>query len=278
MNCTGNYKGFNISGRRFALSIGFIGAGKCGVSLANYFLCNGMDVSGFYSRHNTCGDFKFLPLLDLVNSSEIIFITVSDSQITNVWNDISRLDLGDKMICHTSGSNTSDIFSGANEENVCSVHPMLAFNSQNVSVNTISKAFFTLEGGENAVLKISQILTNCGNKFKVINKEDKAKYHAAACFASNFVVSVCTVAEHLLKDCGFSETEAREALIPIMENNMSNIISVGTKDAITGPAARGDIETIKAHLAVLGKYTDLYKELTDVIFKMKGIETIWEKQ
>ena len=260
------------------MRIGFIGAGKCGVSLANYFRCNGFSISGFYSRHSMCGGFKFLPLLDLVNNSEIIFITVSDSQIINVWNDISRLNLGGKIICHTSGQNTSDIFIGADKNMVCSVHPMLTFNSTDVSVHAISKAFFTLEGGEDAISKISQILIKCKNRFKVINKEDKAKYHAAACFASNFVVSVCDVAFKMLYECGFSEDEARQALVPIMENNMSNIISVGTKKAVTGPAARGDMETIKKHLEVLGEYTDLYMELTDVIFKMKGIKKIWEKQ
>ncbi len=260
------------------MNIGFIGAGKCGMSLAKYFKSNGINVSGFYSRHNTCGNFPFLDLSELVNGSEVIFITVTDAQIENVWNGISKLDLADRIVCHTSGLVTSDVFKGANADNVCSMHPMLAFNSPDVSVDIISKAFFALEGGKNAISKVSSILDICKNSYKIIDKRDKAKYHAAACFASNFVVSVCEVAFSLLEDCGFMGDEARETLSPIMEYNMSNIINDGTEKAITGPAVRGDFKTIEEHLAVLGEYTDLYKRLTEVIFKMKGIKTVWEEQ
>ena len=71
-------------------------------------------------------------------------------------------------------------------ENVCSVHPMLAFNSKHTSLKQLSNAFFTVEGGGKAVDTVSEILSLCGNRFKIITPENKAKYHAAACFASKF--------------------------------------------------------------------------------------------
>ena len=111
--------------------------------------------------------------------------------------------------------------------------------------------------------------------FQIITPENKAKYHAAACFASNFVVSVCYKATELLQECGFSKSESESALSTLMKCNMDNILKVGCEKAITGPAARGDMATVEKHIEVLDERTrELYKELTNVIFDMKngGIE------
>ncbi|MCD8180104.1 MAG: DUF2520 domain-containing protein [Firmicutes bacterium] len=251
-------------------AIGFIGAGKCGMSLAYYFGSKGVNVVGFSSRSNNTEDFEALSCEELVRASDIIFITVTDTAIPEVWNKIRHMDLTDKVICHCSGSVSSEIFKEANPETVCSVHPMMAFNSRHTSISAISEAFFTIEGGKTAVDRLSEILSLCGNGFKVITSENKAKYHAAACFASNFVVSVCRKAFELLNECGFSEEEARAALEPLMRENMENIITVGCKNAVTGPAARGDAVTIDRHMKVLDEKTrELYRELTEVILDME---------
>lgn len=251
-------------------AIGFIGAGKCGMSLAYYFRSKGVKISGFSSRSNNTEDFEFLSCGELARNSDIIFITVTDTAIPQIWNEIRHMDLNSKIICHCSGSVSSEVFKDANPETVCSVHPMLAFNGRHTSINAISKAFFTLEGGKTAVDKVSEILSICGNRFKVITSENKVKYHAAACFASNFVVSVCYEAVKLLSECGFSEEEGRNALSALMRCNMENIIDVGCEKAITGPAIRGDIVTLDRHMKVLNeKERILYKALTDIIFEMK---------
>lgn len=254
-------------------AIGFIGAGKCGMSLAYYLRSKGMSIVGFSSRRSNTEEFDFLSCEELVSKSDLIFITVTDTSISKVWNEISHMDLEGKVICHCSGSVSSEVFKGANADTVCSVHPMMAFNSRHTSLNAVSEAFFTVEGGKSAVDRVSEILSLCGNKFKVITSENKVKYHTAACFASNFVVSVCHEAFSLLSECGFTQEESREALSALMRNNMQNIIDAGTEKAITGPAIRGDMITLDRHMSVLDeRQKRLYKELTDVILRMKESE------
>ena len=247
-------------------TIGFIGAGKCGMSLAYYFRSKGVNIRGFSSRNNDTEDFELLSCEDLVRTSDIIFITVTDTAIPDVWECVSGMDLTGKIICHCSGSLSSEIFIGADPDMVCSVHPMLAFNSRHTSIDAVEQAFFTVEGGRSAINGVCEILSLCKNKFRIIDAKDKAKYHAASCFASNFVVAVCDKAVRLLSECGFSENEAQEALTPLMRNNMENIINCGAAEAITGPAARRDFITIERHLDALDKKTSaLYSTLTDVI-------------
>ena len=141
MRCGDIIGGDNIN------AIGFIGAGKCGMSLAYYFRSKGVNVIGFSSRSNNTEDFELYSREKLINNSDIIFITTNDDNIQTVWNKIKDMNLKEKIICHCSGSVSSEIFKGADSENVCSVHPMLAFNSKHTSLNAISNAFFTVEGG-----------------------------------------------------------------------------------------------------------------------------------
>lgn len=243
------------------------------MSLAYYFRSKDIKVIGFSSRGNNTEDFELYSREKLTTKSDIIFITTNDDNIQTVWNEIKDMNLDGKIICHCSGSLSSEIFKGADSKNVCSVHPMLAFNSKHTSLNAISNAFFTVEGGRKAVDTVSEILSLCGNRFKIITSENKFKYHAAACFASNFVVSVCYKATKLLQECGFSKSESERALSTLMKCNMDNILEVGCEKAITGPAARGDMATIEKHLGVLDERTGrLYKELTNVIYEMKTEE------
>ena len=101
--------------------------------LAYYFRSKGVNVIGFSSRSNNTEDFELYSREKLINNSDIIFITTNDDNIQTIWNKIKDMNLKEKIICHCSGSVSSEIFKGADSENVCSVHPMLAFNSKNTS-------------------------------------------------------------------------------------------------------------------------------------------------
>lgn len=250
--------------------LGFIGAGKVGCSLARYFSERGIAVSGLFGRS---GVPSWLPRLntaqEVIEKSDVIFITVTDSAITDVWN---GLDISDnKIICHCSGSLSSEIFTGANPSQVCSVHPMLAFAGKNVPEEQISKAFFTIEGGDAAISAVGAVLEACGNPYRVISPLNKVKYHAAACFASNFAVAVCARGFELMRQCGFSEEEARTAMTPLIMGNAENICSRGIKASLTGPVSRGDAVTVEKHLGMLeGADKEIYRLLSAELADLSG--------
>lgn len=255
------------------MRIGFIGAGKVGFSLGKYFLLNGYEISGYFNRNikealnaaKFTNSLCFESLNKIVDKSDILFITVSDSIISNIWSLVSELAIKDKIICHCSGLLSSSIFLGANEKccNVCSVHPLLAISGKYDSYKDLKKAFFTVEGDKFSVEVISKILSKCGNKFKVIENKSKIKYHLAASLASNLVIALAKISIETLKQCGFSEDEALNALSPLMIENVKCIFDKGVKNALTGPVERCDINTIKSHISALeGDELAIYKLLS----------------
>jgi predicted short-subunit dehydrogenase-like oxidoreductase (DUF2520 family) len=74
---------------------------------------------------------------------------------------------------------------------------------------------------------------------RVVPREQRALYHAAASLASNFLVTVEGAAERLAMLVGLE----REALVPLVRATVDNWARQGARAALTGPIARGDLAT-----------------------------------
>lgn len=261
------------------MKFGFIGAGKVGFSLGRYFKDNSIQLSGYYSRNKesaieaakfTKSNF-YNNLNQLIEDSNIIFITTPDNEIGEVWNQIKEYDIKEKIICHCSGSLSSKVFSKIHEYKAYgySIHPMFAISDKYNSHKDLNKAYFTIEGDSKYLDYFSDLFSKLNNNFKIISDENKAKYHAASVIISNHVIALAKTSNDLLVQCGFSEEEANEALFPLMYNNVLSIGTKGTTNSLTGPVERGDTKTIKKHLECLNnKDKELYKLLSEKLIKI----------
>jgi predicted short-subunit dehydrogenase-like oxidoreductase (DUF2520 family) len=110
---------------------------------------------------------------------------------------------------------------------------------------------------------------------------DRAVYHAAAVFASNYLVALLAEAVRLLEQSGWTEKEAVRGLVPLAEGALANVAKRGPTAALTGPIRRGDAETVRRHLEALAEaHSDprlghLYRMLGEValeIAKEAGLE------
>ena len=271
---------------------GFIGAGKAGCSLGRYLhdlrlkesaaadenpeAERAFELSGFYSKTfehskeaaDNTKSAAFSNLEQVVSESDMIFITTPDRVIGEVWETIRQkgeqgeLPLKGRIFCHLSGSLSSEVFYGRKKQGAfgCAVHPMQAISSRNTD---FSGAFFTADGDTEAVTAVKDLLTQKGNTVSVIEPSCKKKYHMAASTASNLVTGLIQMALDALEECGFSKDTALAMLTPLMEGNIKNICEKGTAAALTGPVERGDMETVKTHLAQLsGEKREIYRLLS----------------
>ena len=258
------------------MKIGFIGAGKVGTALGDYFRRKGLTLSGYASRSRdsakeaaqfTHSSF-YSTYESLVEDSDMIFITVSDGAISSVWNLIKEVPMQDKIICHCSGSISSQIFSDIHTKGAFaySIHPLLAIHSKEHSYDNLTQAVFTVEGDRMYLEKVIHLLEGLGNTVQHIPTDAKARYHAAAVFASNHMVALARISMDLLISCGFDEQAARSAITPLLLGNVSNIVNAGLTSALTGPVERNDVSTVQKHLDCLDDaYHDLYIELSKVL-------------
>ena len=100
------------------MQISFIGAGKVGVSLGKYFISKGRKVGGYYSLSpksaawaaNFTNTKQYQSIEEIISSSDMIFFTVPDDKIGEVW-EVAKPYAHGKIIAHCSGIHSSNIFS-----------------------------------------------------------------------------------------------------------------------------------------------------------------------
>ncbi|MCB2296859.1 Rossmann-like and DUF2520 domain-containing protein [Clostridium tagluense] len=241
--------------------IGFIGCGKVGFSLGKYFSLKGITLSGYYSKFykdakeasKFTNSKAYENINDLARDSSIIFITTPDDSIHEVLQRLSNLDLTNKIICHTSGSLTSSIFLDINNSDAFaySIHPIFPFSDKYNSYKTLQNACFSIEGPEAHIPVLKDFIQYLGNKSFTINKEDKALYHLASVTVSNLVLSLINTGCSYLSQCGLSENDALQALLPLIQNNIDNIKTKGFISSLTGPIERNDLNTVKQHIGAV---------------------------
>ena len=254
------------------MDIGVIGAGKVGCSMGKYVVQHRISVSGYYSKtkqsameaaeltRTEC----FEDLTDIILASDTLWIATPDDRIREVWDCIAKYDIQDYIICHFSGSLSSDVFSGIEKKKAhpCSIHPIYAFSDKNTSYQKLNEAYFTIEGDDYAVEHMTALLQKMGNHVTRIKPQRKALYHSAASLVSNHVLGVIHAGIQTMEDCGFTREEAYQALTPLILNNVQNACEKGCREALTGPIERNDVETVDRHLAALtGTAKDIYESI-----------------
>ena len=255
------------------MNIGFIGAGKVGISLGKYFKTHGLKLTGYYSKSfisaKEASEFTdskpYEDLNSLIKDSKIIFITTPDDTILSLWNIVKKYDIKDKIICHTSGSLSSKVFSDINNSGAFgySIHPIFAFSDKFNCYKNLKNAYFSIEGDTKYLNELKAIFDLIENNVFIIDSDKKPLYHLASVCASNLVLSLINVGCTNLVQCGFDEKSALAALMPLIENNIANLKIGGFYTALTGPIERGDLGTVKSHIDVIPKeQLELYKALS----------------
>ncbi|MFW6163336.1 MAG: DUF2520 domain-containing protein, partial [Planctomycetota bacterium] len=128
------------------------------------------------------------------------------------------------------------------------LHPIQTF--ARVDPTLFEGIVCTLEGDEQAMDLAAELVRRLGARPAVIGAEDKALYHAALCVACNYLVVLADAGAGLLTTAGLGE-DALDALLPLLGGTLDNLRRVGLPDALTGPISRGDVATVRAHLAQL---------------------------
>lgn len=254
------------------MKIGFVGAGRAGCSLGKYFAMKAAQADVTVTGYNSIveeearwaaeftGSSMFERIEDVIAASDAIILSTPDGAIKKVWDTIDKKNLTGKMICHLSGSLSSDVFSGIDTYGgyAISIHPMFAFSNKDSVYQQLDSVSFTLEGHPYAVNAWKQQLHALGNHSVVIDQAKKPKYHAAASILSNQVIAVLATGYELLTECGFSEKDARTFSAALVRDNVEHVIADGCVSALTGPIERGDVGTVQKHLQELN---DTQKEM-----------------
>ena len=186
--------------------------------------------------------------------SELVWFCVPDSEIRSAarsW--AENVSWKGRVALHSSGALTSDELSALRRKGarVASVHPLMTFVRG--SRPALAGVPFAVEGDMAAVRIARRIVGDLGGQSYPIRKQDKAAYHAWGTFASPLLTSLLATTQEVAGLAGVKPREAARRMLPILMQTLSNYAEFGGSGGFSGPIVRGDIETVRKHLKVLGK-------------------------
>ncbi len=188
---------------------------------------------------------------------DIIFIATPDSIIEKICHEIASAGeegfRKNSIVFHLSGSLESSILSDASGKGAftASFHPLQSLAGDDTEINPFKGILVAVEGCREAVEAAEKIASDLGAEPYEIHGNSKMLYHASAVIASNYLVSLMKVASEVMAASGIPEEKAFEFLLPLVKGTVLNMEIMGVEKALTGPVARGDAETVAAHIAAI---------------------------
>jgi predicted short-subunit dehydrogenase-like oxidoreductase (DUF2520 family) len=243
--------------------VSIIGMGRLGKTLANALLFNGYNiVSIISSRGTTPSDYDgiiYSSIEEAPHFGEITFICVPDDTISEVARKLATSSNLPKVATHVSGALNSEELLVLAQKGVktASFHPMMTFTEKSSSA-MLKNCLISIEGESDANQLLTQIAINIGARPEIVDKEQKTSRHLVGVFLSNFMSVLVDLASEILE----SNHENPQKFIlenydDLLRQTLDNIIENGLPGAITGPAVRGDANTLDKHLKILQKNPEL---------------------
>ena len=268
--------------RKKSPDITIIGAGTLATALAGALYRGGYGVREIVSRDNPQSLRRARALAKRVGArvgtvkhsdiaASITWICVPDDAIADVAQQIAAVtDWKGKIVVHSSGALASGVLDAVRRRGaqVASAHPLMTFVS--ASAGELEGVPFAMEGDAKALRALDGIVRALGGKPFRIAAEAKPAYHCFGFFSSPALVALIAAAQQVGKLAGLSENQARKLMEKIVRQTVDNCFRADPRAAFSGPIKRGDVDTVRKHLAVLKETPELlqlYRSLGEIALK-----------
>jgi predicted short-subunit dehydrogenase-like oxidoreductase (DUF2520 family) len=199
------------------------------------------------------------PPAAVVADVELVIVATPDRAIDAVVDEIAGEVAPGALVVHLSGARGVDALDGV-AARTGALHPLQSLPDPVLGAARLPGSFAAV-AGDDAVEDLARAM---GMTPFRIDDADRAAYHAAACIASNHLVALLASAEACTD-------VPPAAFLPLLRGTLDNVAVLGTHDALTGPVARGDVATVRAHLdAIPVSERDAYRALARRAAELAG--------
>jgi predicted short-subunit dehydrogenase-like oxidoreductase (DUF2520 family) len=201
--------------------------------------------------------------------ADIFLIATPDDQIAACCDALAEtgcLSAG-SIVFHCSGALPSSILQAAGQRGaaVASIHPVRSFAMPENVVRNFAATYCGVEGDQRAFDLLEKLFGAIGAAFVRIEPGAKVLYHAAAVFASNYLVTLLDIAVQTYGQAGIPQDMALKMMASLVRETSENVLRAGPEQALTGPIARKDVATVVRQYRLVNtwdrRYGALYRQL-----------------
>jgi predicted short-subunit dehydrogenase-like oxidoreductase (DUF2520 family) len=242
--------------------VGVVGAGRVGAVLAAALMRPG--VADRYQVAAVAGESPatrtrietLLPGVHVdkptavARSCDLLLLTVPDDMLDNVVNMLSASGAirRGQYVCHTSGRHGLAVLQPAADRgaHVFAMHPAMTFTGTDIDLDRLRGCVFGVTAPADVSELAETLVADLGGAPMWVPEEKRTLYHAGLAHGANHLVTLVSEAMDLLRASGAQDPAA--TLRPLLGAALDNALSYGDA-ALTGPIVRGDVNTVRAHLA-----------------------------
>lgn len=240
------------------LRVGIVGAGRVGAVLGAALQAAGHEIVAVAGESDASrgriadllGGVRIDKPSVVARSCDLLLLTVPDDSLENVVTMLAAsgaIRTG-QVVAHTSGAHGLAILDPARQVGARTValHPAMTFTGTALDLPRLSGCVFgvTARGGDRDL--IESLVADLGGKPMWVPEEARTLYHAGLAHGANHLVTLVTQAMEILAAAGADDPAG--TLRPLLTAALDNALDKGDA-ALTGPIVRGDVETVRAHLA-----------------------------
>lgn len=174
------------------------------------------------------------------------------------------------VVFHCSGALGSDMLVPLAQQGAltASIHPLKSFARPELAIGDFAGTCCAHEGNPAALARLLPLFEAIGGRCFAIAPEHKTLYHAGAVLACNTLVALMEASLRAMEAAGLPRDLAWPALRPLVEGTVHNIGTLGTAQALTGPVARGDADTVARQMTATANVDPLlgaiYRDLSQM--------------
>jgi predicted short-subunit dehydrogenase-like oxidoreductase (DUF2520 family) len=195
------------------------------------------------------------PWTAVIRDAGLLLIATPDDAIPAAARDVAALDAvrQHQVVLHLSGllDRTALAVLQPTGAALGSFHPLQTVADPASAPRRLAGACAGVEGDARAIEAGERLARLLGMRPVRIAAAAKPLYHAAAVIAGNYPAALASVAERLARAAGIAPELAGRMYLPLIAGAAENLLAVGPGQALTGPVRRGDLETLRRHLAAL---------------------------
>ena len=245
------------------VSLGIVGAGRVGSVLGAALRAAGHPVNavGGESEASRARAALLLPQVPVdkptavSRSCDLLLLTVPDDMLANVVTMLSASGAirPGQVVAHTSGRHGLAVLEPARlaGAEVIALHPAMTFTGAAKDLERLPGcAFGVTAESERAVELATTLVEELQGRLVWVPEDRRTLYHAGLAHGANHLVTLVTQAMDLLRESGATDPAA--TLRPLLSAALDNALTMGDS-ALTGPIVRGDVETVRAHVAEIAR-------------------------
>lgn len=256
------------------LGIGIISAGRVGSVLGAALRACEHTIVGVHAVSEASqeraamllSDVPLLPVEQIAERSELLILAVPDDELPGLITYLASSGsiTAGQILVHTSGRHGTEVLAPATALGAIglAIHPAMTFTGMSVDLQRLNGTCFAVTGPAPFIPIAQALVVEMGGEPVHVAEADRALYHAALAHAANHLVTILGQSQQMLASIGI-EDPARY-MGPLVRAAVDNALASG-EGALTGPVARGDAGTVKAHLQALNEYSEHEKtgDITD---------------